>query len=217
MAKNVTLDNDLFVILAGANLLESWLEVCGVPHENVFVLPALSRILQRGKGGLCRSHCSNVIELAKAQVGKYKTLPVVDNDKLAYFENIPDVDIGEQQIFAHVISEDFIFAGTNDKKSIRAVCNHLPASAILGQKIVCLEQCICSLIQSYGWSKVNAAITRLIVKERSEGKRIDNRLLCLFSETTPSEMHTKDALESFLTPLAKECAAVLYPEWMQLS
>lgn len=216
MTENVILDNDLFIILAGADLLEDWLVACNISSENVYVLPTLPLILRRGRGQLCRSHCNHVIEVAKLQVSRYKVLPVIENERLAYFENIDGVDIGEQYIYAHLLSDNFIFAGTNDKKSINAVCRQKSVAQRLGKKIVCMEQCLSALIQYKGWGEINDKIAKLIEFESSEGKRIDLRLSCVFSQITPSESSTCEALRSFMNSLAEQCGDVLYPEWQSL-
>lgn len=216
MARNVILDNDLFVILAGAHLLEPWLESFRISRDRVYVLPSLPRMLERRKGALCRSHCEAVLKSAEEQVKNYKMLPVANNDILDYFAGIPNVDIGEQQIFAQLVTDEFLFAGTNDKKSIRAVCSKPEIAEMLGKKIVCMEQCLCALIRCRGWKMVNDAIVQLKEKEEAVGQRVDNRLNCIFSQRVSGENQIKDALNSFMTPLVAECGNVLFPEWLSL-
>lgn len=216
MANNVILDNDLFVILAGADLLDAWIEICSISSDSVFVLPSLPRILQRGKGKLCQNHSSFVIKAARLQVEKYKTLPLIEAEKIEIFENIEKIDIGERQIYAHLLSEDYILAGTNDKKSIQALHEHPRVAQLIDRKIVCLEQCLCALIKHKGWSVVNQKILRLIQNEQLEGKKIDSRLSCIFSQYKPGEDNTRDALISFMTPLIELYGDVLYPNWRDI-
>lgn len=213
MAEKVIVDNDLFVILAGAGLFEDWLAACKVSLADVHILPSLRKMLSKRNGKLSRNHCQETLDAAQRIADKLTPLPMADNDALAAFNRIPDIDIGEQQIFAHLVTSDYIFAGTNDKKSIRALAANSELSARVGNKIICLEQAICALIAHKGWAAVNAAVSSLFVREKQSGKNPDTRLQCIFSQYAPSEQNTQDALNSALHELVTECSTVLHPDW----
>lgn len=215
MMDKIILDNDLFVILAGADLLDDWLTAIDISHESVYVLPELVPILKKGKSRICKAHCPYVIEASLAQVIKCKTLSVVDDEAVSSFEGVKDIDIGEQKIFAHLISGDYIFAGTNDKRSIKAVCSNEQLSQILEKRMVCLEQCLYALLQYKGWEAVNAAVAKLIQRESDAGHTVDSRLRCLFPQHGQNEQETKEAWCSNMRVLSEQYGAVLFPEWQE--
>lgn len=215
MDKKVIVDNDLFVILAGAGLFEDWLAACKISFADVHILPPLQKMLCKRKGKLSRNHCRETLDAAQLIAERLTPLPVADNDALAVFNGIPGIDIGEQQIFAHLATRDFIFAGTNDKRSIRALAAKSDLSAMVGNKIICLEQAICALIDHKGWAAVNAAVSAMFKREKLAGKNPDTSLQCIFSQYAPSEQNTREALNSGLRQLLTGCSAVLHPEWRE--
>lgn len=213
MARKVIVDNDLLVILAGAGLFEDWLEACGISLADVHILASLQKMLTRRKGQLCKNHCQGTLDAAQRIADKLTPLPVADNELVAAFNNVADIDIGEQQIYAHLVTGDYIFAGTNDKKSIRALAANCELSSKVGNKIICLEQAICALLEHKGWEYVSAAIFKMFEQETKADKRPDARLICIFSPHSPSESNTHEALKSTLRQLLRECGSVLYPGW----
>lgn len=196
MEGNIILDNDFFVILAGANLLENWMEAIGATYEQIFLLESLGFILKKNSR-LSKKHSPRIIEQAKRRSAYCQRLPEADNRILQQFAGIDGIDPGEQQIFAHLATGNFRYAATNDKKSLIILIARQDLTALVSKKIICLEQAIHTLLQHNKWETINEKIQQMRICEKETSHDIDARLSCIFSESTPSEKNTLEAIISY--------------------
>ena len=209
--RRLVLDNDLFFLLSASGLLDPWLDYIGIPYKDVFVQTSLFHILKKRSGKLCRLHSGELINKAHEDVKKFNPLPVQENELVNAYSEIDDIDNGEAQIFAFVSSCDAIYAGTNDKRSLKALSQRTELSGALKGRVYCLEIIIYQLICKYGWQIVNQKISLMRCVEKRDGGKFDRTLSVLFSERQPSEDETLDGLRSCLRDISSRFGLLLVP------
>lgn len=154
----VLADSDVVRKLAYCEMLDVFLQVMGVPPDEMWVLPALRYQLASKLNNLpgpsrnFANFCSKV-----------KTVPPADATLLAKFSNL---DVGEQQLFALLCGDGRVRQlVTGDKKAIAKAANVVRADPqVLAQvqekPIWCFESIVRLLLLKRGFSVLNAAMSK---------------------------------------------------------
>lgn len=210
MADNIILDVDIFTILCGAELLEYWMDAMGVTCNQVYLLPSLKYMLKKSNSRLSRNHSAIVIDKAKQKYANFQPLPnTADSTILSAFDDIEGIDQGEKLIFAHLVSGQYRYAATNDKRAIAALAKLKTFRSRLSGKIICLEQALGTLLLCHPWAAINKGIQQMRSIERNAGHQIDKRLESIFSESSPGKENTIEAVRSYCQGLEKQYSPFL--------
>lgn len=198
------LDTDLFVLMAGANLIVPALDALGCEAENTRRLDALPHMLRKGR--LTRQYPKGVLEKAAAwceRIGSVEKRPSVKLEKLL----IEHVDPGEAQLLATVAELKDGLIATGDKRACEAVATAPSLSEIRSRlvgKVLCLESILALLVESVGFD----AVANALVPVRASNRTL--RLLLPESSAT-DEDHFRAGLASYLEDMKRRAGALLFP------
>ncbi len=212
MHPRLVIDNDIFVILCAADLLDLWLDSENYANSDVYILPTLCHMLRKESGRMCRSHARIILSDALQQTEKYRPVPEqTDLSLLDKFLSVTEIDVGEAQIFTFMVHQDAMFAATNDKRSLTALCAQAELASQLNGRFYCLEVIIERLSVKIGWDMLKSKIDTMRCKEQNEGHRIDKRLDTLFSPRLHDASSAKEGLRSFLNDIYQKFGSLLVP------
>lgn len=117
-------DNDIVLKLAQCDLIDSLDEVLQVPSDQILI-PSTARFQLMPKSDQkALAKCGNAETVVRLQrfLAVASDVPVVEDlDLLLTMSQIPDIDAGEQQLFATVASIGESTLLTGDKRALRAV------------------------------------------------------------------------------------------------
>lgn len=120
----VLADNDLILKLAQCDLLDQLQEILGVPVAGIFVTSTAKYQLlgkTREKGVARCGNEESYDRLVRFLEGTQILPAIVDVGLLSQLANIPNIDVGEQQLFASAVEIDDPILLTGDKRSLQAV------------------------------------------------------------------------------------------------
>ncbi len=212
MHPRLVIDNDIFVILCAADLLDLWLDSEKYATSDVYILPTLRHMLRTEHCGMCRSHARVILRDALQKTEKYQRVPVqTDSSLLDKFSSVTEIDVGEAQIFTFMVHHDAMFAATNDKRSLTALCAQAELASRLNGRFYCMEVIMERLLVKFGWNVLKLKIDAMRHREQNEGHRIDKRLDTLFSPRFHDASSTREGLRSFLNDIYQKFGSLLVP------
>lgn len=153
----VLADNDIILKLAQCDLLDSLNVLLGVEVKDILI-PTTARFqLMPKTGSKALLKCGN--EETVARIGRFlkiaQDVPVIgDLDLLLRLADIPNIDSGEQQLFAATSNGSALLI-TGDKRALRAVMLHQAAiptvyDGLLGN-VMTFESALLLGLYSYGF------------------------------------------------------------------
>lgn len=154
----VLADNDIILKLAQCDLLDSLHELLGVSVKNIFIpttakYQLLPKIVQKAL-----SKCGN--EETVARIKRFLDIAqdvpaITDLNLLLKLSEIPNIDSGEQQLFAATAADGSSLLITGDKKALRAVVlNQATIPTVyegLLNNVVTFESALLLGLHSYGF------------------------------------------------------------------
>jgi len=200
-APRLLIDNDILLLLAGANLLERAVAVLGFNLSDTGQLGTLQYMIQRSK----RLHFSDErkadITQGCQRVPALQATPNVD--LLQQLIDVVDIDDGEAILYALLAETPFYLLTTNDKRAMRAIATATPFQAVrksVSGRIICLETVLLRLVEQDGVAAVAQALVPVTP---------DNTLLrvCFSPGNLANPQECTHALHRYLQALTDQVGA----------
>lgn len=195
------IDSDIFILLAGADILEKAIGLLGFKMENLRRLPALRHQLQRGKS-IRQKYPKPVLDKALEWCDRVK--PFVDrpadDDLQQALANVQRIDPGEAVMLGLLAEQEVFLLASGDKASMRALAQ-TPELADLKKavsgRVICLETILRVLLGKHEAPMVARSFAAL------RGANTTIRVVFSQGELTPMES-CLEAIESYLKDLVKD-------------
>ena len=201
-------DTDLFVLLAGAGLLNDLAECLGIPTESIRRLPSLQSQI-KSKRFIDKIP---VDELARLQAAISHVTPWTDSPAdttlLERLQTVPDIDPGEALLFATLYEQPVYLLASGDKRSMVALGNAPELDDVrqsVRGRILSLETALTLLIRRLGANVIGPRLRPF--RERHQTVSI------LFGYKTEfDDQESLDQIRSYLNDLIKHIGSdLLYP------
>jgi hypothetical protein len=183
----VLIDTDAFCKLATGELLGDALTILNVDIGQCGRLAALPYMLR--KGVLPRIYgverCSKLVDLAKS----INIIPDPDPVWLDRLLLVPDIDIGEAQLFAFVAANSLLMV-TGDKRALQALKDIAEYREAIAGRIIALEALLLALCDRLGPGEVRRRLDPVIAS--------DMTVKVCFS---PENRNPREALNSYYLDL----------------
>lgn len=160
LAPRLLIDNDILLLLAGAQLLEPAVTVLGFSLADTYQLGTLAHILRGSK------HFRHLPDGLKTDVIQgCQPVPVLqttpNTDVLQQLSDVVDIDDGEALLYGLLAEKPYYLLTTNDKRAMRAVATKPALQTIhrtVTGRIICLETVLLRLIEQNGVTAVAQAL-----------------------------------------------------------
>lgn len=156
---HLLIDNDLFVLLAGANLLDAALEVFGFDRSRVEILPALPHMVRKGKR-FQQLKSTGLQDLVLAACATVKTVASPAIEIQERLSACTDVDPGEVVLFGRLVESATMLLASGDRRAILVVGANPSIrdlrSSIIG-RVACLEIVLQRLVRQFGAERIAEA------------------------------------------------------------
>jgi hypothetical protein len=201
-------DNDVLLKLARYQLVSIWLASLPPGALECGMLGAAKFLVRKKLGKLNRQPALDAFEEALDSLTQLE--PSTEELRLAAdYENAAQklgvqLDSGESQLCAIVVTRDLRYFFTGDKRAMVALSQLIKTGAIqlssLYRKIVCLERTMLWLMDSHDLEQIRLSIRR--------DKDADITLSICFSVSaeTANEQSVRDGLTSYISSLGNDCA-----------
>lgn len=195
----VIADSDFVRKLAYCCFLGEFLQLVGVPPNDIWVLPALPFQVRKRL-----EPCAEALADFEKFFKKTKIVPKANVTMLARFENL---DVGEQQIFALMCEVERVkLVVTGDKKAMNKVAALVHKDPSLGElmessAIWCFETIVLKLMQKQGFSITKARMERW---RQRQGSAMDVAMAEIFAAGCTEQSVTSE-LESRINSLRASC------------
>lgn len=200
MSRRLLIDNDAFILLAGASLLEEAVTEAEFTLAESRRLNSLEFMLRKGARAF-QKYPAEVISRALEACARVSPLEDVPSlETRAVFEKTSGVDEGEAVLYGVVAEHQFHFLASNDKTAMRAIAHSPDLVVIRGRvagRVICLEWLVKHLVGTYG-AELTAERFRQFVN-------LDKRLAAILSPATSGRpQDCAVAADSFLNGLRRE-------------
>ena len=201
MSKRLLLDNDIFLLLSGAGLLEEAISTLGFALSETRRLDALAHMLRR-RGRALSKYSEEILTRAEDDCTRVAAIDEEpDAQTMELFEGHgAHVHGGEAVLLALTAAHDTYLFGTNDKNALRCVASEPGLAAVrerVAGRIICIEVVMQKLIERLGAVELARRIAPVL--------RFEPRLSAIFS---PAQTGRPEdcllAVESFLAGLRRE-------------
>jgi hypothetical protein len=207
----VLADNDLILKLAQCDLLDQLQEILEVSPSGIFVTSTakfqlLGRTREKGIG-----RCGNeeTYDRLVRFLGCTQVLPaVVDVGLLAELAAIPNIDVGEQQLFASAVEVKSPILLTGDKRSLQALIdNKAVVEGVYGSlagHVVIFESILLLALSRYGFPALKQKLLgnpkpdgmlRLVLREDMTTESLVD-CLCSYAKSVSCLLAYQDELPS---------------------
>ena len=158
------IDNDIFILLAGANLLEQAVGTIGFALEETCRLEALSYIVRKHK-----KPSPLPPEIVERVIHACKTVPVLseapDLELVQSLTNTPTVDAGEALLYALLAEHPGYLLTSGDKRAMNAIAQiqalGLIRAAVAG-RVICLETLLLKVLEQHDIADVARALAPVL-------------------------------------------------------
>lgn len=202
-SRQLFLDTDFFVLMAGANLIAPLLDALDFSIADARRLDPVPHMLERGS--LARKYAPGIREKAAAwceEISPIRSRPAPDLHQPLH----EALDVGEALLFATVIEAEGRIMATGDIRACQTIATDESLAQIrprLKEKVICLESSLTLLVEEVGFESLASALSRV----REYNKTI--RVLLSRAEATP-EREFRQGLESYLGDVKKKTGELLY-------
>jgi hypothetical protein len=172
--RRLLVDNDAFIVLSGAGLLEKAVARLGFEMDAVFCLPALPFVLGRSRR-IQQNYPPDVVTRARISCDNVAYLNEREHTEgvLDELTSVSGIDPGEAVIFAIAAEDPDSVLLTGDKVSLRALGTaaraHKTRTALSG-RVICLEYVYRLLVEADGPTELADAFA--ILKPTNASLRI---------------------------------------------
>jgi hypothetical protein len=151
-------DNDLFVLLSGADMLDAALEVLGFQRNQVEILPALPHMLRKRK--FKQLATPTILDKVRADCeGLARVQPPAIN-LLDRLNACNDIDPGEAVLFGRLVESSIYLLASGDKRAMIAFASTPDISDLrssVAGRVACLEIVLERLVLRLGVTRVAEA------------------------------------------------------------
>lgn len=198
--RRLLIDNDAFILLAGADSLRAAVDVLGFSLDEARRLRTLEFMLRKPSIAL-RNHPANLLDRALEECAHVRELDDAPLGSLGRpFESIPEVDSGEALLLAVTAAQSFHYLASNDKRAMRAVAQDPRLKSVrdaVSGRVICMEAVLSRLIQVEG--------PELIAQRFRGARAMDKRIAAFLSPVaTGRPQDCLTGVNSFLAGLQKE-------------
>ncbi len=201
MSKRLLLDNDIFLLLSGAGLLEEAIAALGFAISDARRLDALAHMLRKRTRAFSK-YSEEILTRAEDDCTRVAAIDEEPDTTLMelFAAHGAQVHGGEAVLLALTAAHDTYLLGTNDKTALRAVSSEPGLSAIrerVAGRIVCMESVMQRLMERLGTEELARRIAPVL--------RFEPRLFTIFSPAQTG--HPEEcliAIKSFLASLRRE-------------
>ena len=201
MSNRLLLDNDIFLLLSGAGLLEDSVAALGFSLGDVRRLDSLEHMLRKPARAL-RRYSEEILARAANDCSRVASLDEEpDAQMLELFgAHATNVHVGEAVLLALTASHEDYYFGTNDKTALRAVAREAGLAELrerVAGRIICLEIVVKRLIERMGTEELATRLAPVL--------RFDSRPFVIFSPVESGRPEDCPiAVESFISDLRRE-------------
>ena len=201
MSKRLLLDNDIFLLLSGAGLLDETIGALGFTLAEARRLDALAHMLRKRARALSK-YSEEILTRAADDCTRVAVIDEEPDGKMMelFTAHGAQVHGGEAVLLSLAASHETYLLGTNDKTALRAVASEPGLSALrerVAGRIVCLEIVMQRLIERLGTEELARRIAPVL--------RFEPRLFAIFSPVQSGRPEDCPiAVESFLAGLRRE-------------
>jgi hypothetical protein len=201
MSKRLLLDNDIFLLLSGAGLLDETIGALGFTLAEARRLDALAHMLRKRARALSK-YSEEILTRAADDCTRVAVIDEEPDGQMMelFTAHGAQVHGGEAVLLSLTASHETYLLGTNDKTALRAVASEPGLSALrerVAGRIVCLEIVMQRLIELLGTEELARRITPVL--------RFEPRLFAIFSPVQSGRPEDCPiAVESFLAGLRRE-------------
>jgi len=155
------IDNDIFIVLAGAKLLSPAISILGFEIGNAKRLDTLPYVM--------RKNMIHTVDVIERVIKACKYVSVIDTypDATVHQQLSEEakIDVGEALLYALLAENGSFLLTSNDKNAMRSLTlstslHHIKA-AIAG-RVICLETILLMLIEKYGVERIGEALAPVI-------------------------------------------------------
>lgn len=153
------IDNDAFLIIAGAGLLDDCVAALGFTMPNTLRRQPLPYMIARSKGiqkAFPESFRANALS-ATQHVNEITVRPPGLMHELLV--GASDVDEGEAELYAHLAAGNEYFLASGDKRAMRSICRDAmlrPVREAIAGRVICLETMLKLLVHIRGVTSIAA-------------------------------------------------------------
>ncbi|NLG44747.1 MAG: hypothetical protein GX547_16010 [Phycisphaerae bacterium] len=151
--QRLLIDNDAFLRLSGAGVLERAVQQLGFAREQVLRLPSLPYMIQKSKS-LQKRYAPAL--LARASANCPLIHPITnqpDAELMARLSNNPQVDGGEVLLYGLLVEHPLYLLASNDKRAMRALASDprlIDIRDAVAGRVICLERIIRQFLGIHG-------------------------------------------------------------------
>lgn len=201
MALKLFIDNDALIKLAHWRLLDAFLASLGATWAEVGVLSSI-----RFRARRCDAKLFLDPEIAKElaeNLNSAAEVPEPDRDVFNRLQDVVGLDAGEVELVAACVATPGAYLVSGDKRAMEALAQPELADValLLAGRIICLEQALVMLVESYPASSVISAI--------APRREIDTAIRCVVGAAGCSEDNFREGLGSYIADLRKKTGPLL--------
>lgn len=203
--RKLLIDNDAFVLFAGAGMLDAVLQLLGFAPADVLRLPSLPSMLGRGRA--FKDYPPDVKQRAQIACERFATVDAKPDAKLLQalvgVQNIDDTDAVLYALLAE--NPNWMFL-SGDKRAMKALCNEPTIAhvrdAVRG-RVVCIEMVVDQLVRAATAAAICEAfkplrpVSRTLSVVLSDGNAADHAQ-CLIATTSYYADIKSDLTDGFL-------------------
>ena len=152
--RRLLLDNDAFILLAGASLLREAINLLGFEFAEARRLPALLYMLRKPARAF-QKYPREVLSRALEEcdlVAELEEAPTLETQTF-FAGGVQGVDAGEAVLFGLTAEHSLYYMASNDKTAMRAVAKEARLKEIrqaVAGRVICMETVTRKMIQSLG-------------------------------------------------------------------
>ncbi len=194
-------DNDAFVLLAGAGLFHEAIDALGFAYAEARRLPALVHMLRK-RARAFQKYPPEVLSRALEECDQVRELVEVPSSETQglFAPGIQEVDAGEALLLGVAAEHSLFYLASNDKRAMRAVATDARLKrlrSMVAGRVICMEAVTRKLIQAEGLEAVAQRFGGVTAS--------DKRLAAILSPaSTGRPQDCLAAAESFLSGLRRE-------------
>lgn len=148
------LDNDAFILLAGAGVLRETVEMLGFAFNDARRLPTLIHMLRKPSRSL-QGYPKDVLQRALEDCDRVPALEDVPTTETVgvFAESAADVQDGEALLLGVAAEHSLYLLASNDKRAMRGVATDAALKSIrdaVAGRIICMEAIVKKTIMTHG-------------------------------------------------------------------
>lgn len=198
--KLLLIDNDAFILLAGAGHIEAAVVSLGFSLGQCRRLPTLPFVFDKK---IARKLQPDEASRVRAAIDTVGTLEDdVRGDIRSRFVDKPEIDAGEVVLFSALASSGAALLSTNDKRAMKAVASLAsdpPQGGVAG-RVICCESIIKKLVIQHGVASIGPGFAGMGTTNAAMN-------VCFSQSCLADQSQCIAALDSYINELERTCGA----------